>query len=176
MPAYLTLRHQPETPPFLKFWTDRLLFAYLVLDVLLLMRDTSVTDALRGGVTNFTNVFLPYYVASRGIKDLQQLKEVITAFAIAGMLAGMIAIFEYSRFWLLYAELAGSLGVNWELGSYLGRGESLRALASTGQPIVLGFVMVVTLGCYLFLAKHINNQYLRLLGWGIVLGLSLIHI
>ena len=170
LPAFLRLRKQTDTIPFLRNWPDKLLLAYLVLDVVLLMRDTTFTDAMRGGLANFTDVFLPYYVASRGIKNLQQLKEALVAFILAGMLAGAIAMFEYARFWLLYSELTNSMGIDWSMGSYLGRGDSLRALASLGQPIALGYIMVVTLGCYFLLAKYIQNRFLRLLGWALILG------
>ena len=170
LPAFLKLRKQADTVPFLRYWPDKLLLAYLVLDVVLLMRDTTFTDAMRGGLANFTDVFLPYYVASRGIKNLQQLKEALVAFIIAGVLAGVIAMFEYAKFWLLYSELTNSMGIHWSMGSYLGRGDSLRALASLGQPIALGYIMVVTLGCYFFLAKYIQNRFLRLLGWALILG------
>ncbi|HOY87917.1 MAG: O-antigen ligase family protein [Methylotenera sp.] len=170
LPAFLRLRKQADTTPFLRYWPDKLLLAYLVLDVVLLMRDTTFTDAMRGGLANFTDVFLPYYVASRGIKNLQQLKEALVAFILAGMLAGAIAMFEYARFWLLYSELTNSMGIDWSMGSYLGRGDNLRALASLGQPIALGYIMVATLGCYFFLAKYIQNRFLRLLGWALILG------
>lgn len=169
-PAYLSLRLKPDTKPFLSFWTDRLLLAYILLDVLLLMRDTTFTDALRAGIADYTDMFLPYYVASRSVKNMQQFKEVIAAFVIAAMLAGVLGMFEYSRFWLLYANLKNYLGVNWVMGGYLGRGDSLRALATLGQPILLGYVMLIGLGLYLFLSQQIQKRWLRWLGWTLLLG------
>ena len=142
----------------------------MIIVVLLLMRDTTTTDAMRMVIRNFTDIFLPYYVASRSIKNLQQFKEVLAAFVIAAMVAGLMAMFEYSRFWLLYANLKGYLGVPWEMGSYLGRGDNLRALVTLGQPIILGYVMLLALGFYLFTSKSASSRPLRYLGWGIILG------
>lgn len=170
LPAYLSLRSERETMPFLAYWADRLLLAYMLLDIALLMRDTTITDAMRAGVYNFSDIFLPYYVASRGIKNLQQFKEVIAAFVIASIVAAMIAMFEYSRFWLLYGGLKNYLGVTWEMGGYLGRGDSLRALATLGQPIALGYIMVIALGCYMFLFHFIKNKWLKILGLLLILG------
>ncbi len=170
LPAYLSLRSERDTTPFLTYWADRLLLAYMLLDMALLMRDTTVTDAMRAGVSSFTDIFLPYYVASRGIKTLQQFKEVLAAFVIAAMVAAMLAMFEYSRFWLLYANLKNYLGVAWEMGGYLGRGDSLRALASLGQPIALGYIMVIALGFYIFLSHLIKDKWLKFLGLIIILG------
>lgn len=170
LPAYLQLRHDHESAPFLSYWADRLLLAFMVLDMALVMRDTTVTDAMRSGVLSFTDVFLPYYVASRGIKNMQQFKEVIAAFVIAAIVAAMLAMFEYSRFWLLYANLKNHLGVSWEMGSYLGRGDSLRALASLGQPIAMGYIMAIALGCFIFVSHFIKNKWFKALGLLLVLG------
>lgn len=163
LPAYLSLRSKPNTLAFGRFWPDRLLFIYMGLTITLLMRDTTFTDMLRGVLYSFLDIFLPYYVASRGIKNLQQFKEVIIAFMLAGLLAGFIAVFEYSRFWLLYSSLSEVWKVKWSMGNYLGRGNDLRAMASLGQPIVLGYVMAITLGFYLFTANLIKSKTLRLL-------------
>ncbi|MDP3818620.1 MAG: O-antigen ligase family protein [Methylotenera sp.] len=170
LPAYLHLRKKPSALAFGKNWPDKLLLTYMVLTVALLMRDTSFTDMLRGALYNFTDIFLPYYVASRGIKNYQQLKEVIVAFTIAGLMAGAIAVFEYGKFWLLYSTLADAWQIKWSMGSYLGRGDNLRAMASLGQPIVLGYVMAITLGFYLFMAKSIKSRTLRTLGLLLILA------
>ena len=170
LPAYLYLRTKPGTVAFGKNWPDKLLLTYMVLTVALLLRDTTFTDMMRGVLYNFTDIFLPYYVASRGIKNYQQLKEVIIAFTLAGLLAGAIAIFEFGKFWLLYSSLADVWKIKWSMGSYLGRGDDLRAIASLGQPIVLGYVMAITLGLYLFTAKFIKSRTLRLLSLVLILA------
>ncbi|MGB4811290.1 MAG: O-antigen ligase family protein [Methylophilaceae bacterium] len=170
LPAYLSLRKNRETVPFLGYFLDKIILAYILLNMLLLTRDTTVTDALRAGVTSFADMFLPYYVASRSLKNLQQFKEVIAAFVIATMVTATAAMFEFVRSWLLYANLKNSLGVAWDMGGYLGRGDSLRALVTLGQPILLGYLMVMAMGCYLFISKKIKSKLLRWLGWGIILG------
>jgi len=169
-PAYLALRRMPDTPAFGRNLPDKLLLTYMVLTVVLLLRNTSFTDMLRGGIYAFIDIFLPYYVASRGIKNLQQFKEVIVAFTLAGTITGTIAFFEFSMHWLLYSKLADALNVDWYMGNYLGRGSDLRALASVGQPIVLGYVMMLTLGTYLFVASTIKSRTLSLLGLLIMLA------
>jgi O-antigen ligase len=168
-PAYLALRKMPDTLVFGRNLPDKLLLTYMVLTVALLLRNTSFTDMLRGGIYAFIDIFLPYYVASRGIKNLQQLKEVMVAFTLAGIITGTIAFSEFGMHWLLYASLADALNVDWYMGNYLGRGSDLRALASVGQPIVLGYVMMLTLGTYLFMASTIKNRTISLLGLLLVL-------
>jgi len=170
LPAYLVLRNKPGTLAFGKNLPDKILLMYMVLSVALLLRNTSFTDMTRGGVYTFTDIFLPYYVASRGIKNLQQLKEVMVAFALAGIVIGTIAVFEFGKHWLLFSSLPDAWKVHWAMGGYIGRGDDLRAVVSLGQPIVLGYVMMLTLGLYLFIAKSIKSRTLYLLGLLLVLA------
>ena len=170
LPSYISLRKDPDTPPFLKFWVDRILLVYMVIGVIAFLRDTSLTDGMRKIIYSFTTIFLPYYVASRGIKNLQQFKQVIAAFVIAAMVAATTAIFEYIRFWLLYSALGNSLGVTWDMGSYLGRGDSLRALGTLGQPIAMGYVMCIALALYIYHSHSIKDKVWKIAGLGILMG------
>src|SRR5688572_1681297 len=72
LPAYLFLRAQRGTEPFGRLLPDKILVAYLVLQFLLMLSTTTFTNTLRHGVFYaFLDVFLPYYVASRSLKDLK---------------------------------------------------------------------------------------------------------
>lgn len=68
LPTALTLSKQGDTVRFGRLWPDKLLAASLVLMTLLYLRETTVTDTLRQAVSLYIDVFLPYYVASRGLK------------------------------------------------------------------------------------------------------------
>ncbi|MGZ8983193.1 MAG: O-antigen ligase family protein [Methylotenera sp.] len=164
LPLYLSLRSKPETVPFGKMGPDRMILAILILSFLLSLRGTTFTDALRYGVTTFADVFLPYYAASRAIKDMNQLKKVMIAFVIGCLVVAAIGIFEFRSSWLLYNTLDDSLGVPWALGSYLGRGGDIRAISSLGHPLILGYVTMIALGFYLFIAPSIKSKVIRLLG------------
>ena len=157
LPAWLRLRAQSRTLPFGRNLPDKLLLAFAVLTVVLELRATSVTDTLRQGFYVCTDVFLPYYVTSRALRDLRTMREAMAGFVIAAMILGGVALVEYLKGWLLYSSLPAALGVAREMGGYLPRGTSLRALASTGQPIVLGYVMVVALGFFLFVKGSVTR-------------------
>jgi O-antigen ligase len=77
------------------------------------------------------------------------------------MLLAAVAIFEYLKTWLLYPSLSTALDADLTMSRMLLRGESLRALGTTGQPIVLGYVMMIALGFYFFLRGRINNAVSR---------------
>ncbi len=169
LPMYFSSKYRRDAPLFGRVTADWLVIILITLMTLLEMRGTTFTDAGRTGIGFFLTMFLPYFVASR-LKDFNELKVAITAFTLAGLIAGSIAIFENLFQWLLYGSLANTLQVSFDLGKYLGRGTDLRALSSLGHPLILGLFMIVVLGFYLFLAPLIENKWMRRICWLAVIG------
>lgn len=164
LPAFFILRKRPETLTFGRIWPDKLLAIYLLLSSLLYLRETTLSDTLRQTFYFFIDVFLPYYVASRALKSLNDFKDAMFSFVLAGLLLAIIATFEFSRHWLLYSALLDALQVQWDMFSYLSRGDSLRASATTGQAIALGYVISVSIGFYLFIQNPVRSRIQRSLG------------
>jgi O-antigen ligase len=179
LPAWFVLRLRPQSEPFGRSTADKLLAGYLVLQFLLQLPHTTLTEALRRGMFYaFTDVFLPYYVASRAARERAALRDALMAFALGALVLAPIALFEFVRHWLLYRPLEDALGVNWGLLNYLERGDGLlRAQASTGQPIILGYVLAVALGLMLYLGRFLPSRSWRsaalvLLAAGLVAAMS----
>lgn len=172
LPASLALGRRSDTLPFGRTWPDRLLLAGIVLMSVLYLRETTLTDTLRQAFYLYVDVFLPYYVASRGVRELSDFKDAMLAFVLAAFLLSLIAVAEYVRHWLLYSALMEAMGVQWSMTGYLSRGGSLRASATTGQAIALGFVIAVAIGMYLFLQSYVRSRLQRLLG-ALLLGAGL---
>ncbi|GAB6407934.1 O-antigen ligase family protein [Pseudomonas sp. MHK4] len=164
LPAFLALRKKPDTLPFGRTLPDKLLLAFLLLSAVLSLRQTTPTDTLRQSLYLFVDVFLPYYVASRALKNVSDFKDALLGFLLAAMVLSLIGLFEYSRRWLLYNALTDAMGVQWEISSYLSRGGSLRASVTTGQAIALGYVIAVAIGFYLFLQESVRSKLQRRLG------------
>jgi len=170
LPMFFSKKWRMDSPRFGKLLGDWLVILLITLMTLLEMRGTTVTDALRNGIVYSLTIFLPYFVTSRAIKDYNQLKVAIIGFTLAGIIAGSLGIFEYLFSWLLYNPLSNALNTPFSLGSYLARGNSLRALSSLGHPLILGLLMVIVFGFYLYVAPLIKNKWLRLLCQLVVLG------
>lgn len=168
LPAALALLVAPREASPISKWPDRLLAAYLALTLILQLTVDSFTNTLRYGFYDLLDVVLPYYVASRTLKTREDFRDALMSFTVAALVLAAIGSFEFVKSWLLYASLDKVLGVDWAYGGYLQRGESLRALASTGQPIALGFVMAVAGGLYLYLRPTVPNRALWLLGLGVL--------
>ena len=171
LPVYLFLRKQPDTERFGRLFSDKLFAAFFILNFVLTWPTASFTESLRtAAFYPFIDYFLPYYVASRSLKNLQEFREVLMAFVVAAMVLSLIGVFEYVRHWLLYAELDDALGVRWQYGRYFSRGGDLRALGSIGQPIPFGYAIAVAMGCFVFLRKSVPNTRVWYLGMILLTG------
>ncbi|MFK0268633.1 O-antigen ligase family protein [Pseudomonas asiatica] len=164
LPAALALCRQGDTLRFGRTWPDRLLAAGLLLMSVLYLRETTLTDTLRQTLYLYVDVLLPYYVASRGLRQISDFKDTLLAFVLASFVLALIGVAEYVRHWLLYSALVDAMGVPWSMSGYLSRGGSLRASVTTGQAIALGYVMSVAIGLFLFVQGYVRRPLQRALG------------
>jgi len=168
LPAYLRLRKQPGVAPFGHYLTDKFLIGYLALCLLLLLDQKTLPAALREGVFDaFTDEFLPYYLASRAVRNLQDFRDALMSFAVAALIVASILIVEFITNWLMFASLDEALGVRYGWLDYLARGGNLRAAGPIGYPIVAGYVVAVAAGFFLYLAKVVPGAR----SWGIGMAL-----
>jgi len=124
--------------------------------------DITFTDCLRRAFVFFFSVFVPYYVISRGIAKRSALIEGLAAFCLSGALMAATAIFESLRRWLLYAEVPIFWGMP-DTTTYVTRGDSVRAMASTGHPLALGYLLAIAFGFWLFLQGNVASPRRRIL-------------
>ena len=165
LPAFLRLRALPESEAFGRTAADKTLACYLVLSFALVLSASTLTHALRTGVFYaFVDVFLPYYVASRALRNLKEFREALMAFVVAALVLALVGAFEFAKHWLLYTSLDQALGVEGQFLAYLLRGESLRAQATTGHAIVLGYVIAVAIGFFFYIAKFFPSPTAKGLG------------
>ncbi len=146
-------RRGPDVPGFGKMLTDWLLLGYLLLQLYQQWQIDSLTNTMRYGFYAFLDAWLPYYVASRSLRTTAAVRDTLLSLVIAGVLMAPIAAFEFARHWLLYSALPEALGMDWDGGSYLGRGTTLRAVVSTGHSIALGYVMMIAILLHLGLRR-----------------------
>jgi hypothetical protein len=171
LPAFNILRREVGHVPVGRLLADKVLLGYLVIQFFLILQDGSATNAARMGIFYpFLSIFLPYFVASRSLRTLEGFRDAMMAYVIAAMLLSAIAIFEFLKHWLLYPRVELLLGVNWGISKHLVRGGDLRAMASTGQPIALGFAITVGVAFQLYLRPIVSNRRVWLLGMGLLLA------
>lgn len=171
LPAALSLLQRNTTARLGSSPVDWMVMGYLVLMSMLAFRDGNVTDGLRSVLSRWVDIFLPYYVASRSIRSEEGLRHAMTGLLISAMILAIVAIFEVLRSWKLYSAVLGAIGVNQGIfGGYLTRSGLLRPNASVGNSIVLGYVIVVALGFFLYLKSFLPGRIHRFLGAALLVG------
>lgn len=171
-PAYIKLIKKDDAAGFGKYLTDKFLAAFMLYSIVQLFSMSSFTNTLRTAFGFFLDIFLPYFIASRSLRTIEEFDDALKSFIIASSLIGLIAFFEFLKGWLLYSALPGALGIYWDGGGYLLRAGSVRGLATSGQAIVLGFIMAVAVGFYFYINKlFLNIKHRYVIGLVLLVGL-----
>ena len=170
LPAFLILRGRSDTPSFGRTVPDKALGAYLLLIAMLFLRGDSLTDFMRQIFYLFIDIFLPYFVISRSLKNMQSFRDALLSLVLAIMVLSPLALFESLKHWLLYSSVNFALGMTGGMTHYLGREGMIRVIVSAGQPIALGYLMTVGIGLYLFLQRSIQQKFARQLGMALLIA------
>ncbi|RTL52734.1 MAG: O-antigen ligase domain-containing protein [Rhodocyclaceae bacterium] len=162
-PAALALYKDSDSPRPGTCLTDKLVLAYVGYSLFLVYMAGTFTNFLRVAFTQSLDILLPYYVASRALRNLEDFRDALMSFVVAAAVMAPMGAFESIKQWLLYAPLKEALDVP-IFGHPLLREDSLRAEVALGQPIPYGYVMAVALGYFLFLQKTLPGIALRVAG------------
>jgi hypothetical protein len=172
LPAYFRLRREQGIESFGKTLADKFLTGYIILPLVLQYNVDSLTNTIRFGLYSITDIFLPYYVASRGIKTFAAWRDTFMSFVVAVAILSTVAIFEATRKWLLYGSVSSQMGIDWDFGQFMLRSETLRAMATAGHAIVLGYILMIGFCIYVASKDQIQGKgYRWALGLAIVFGL-----
>lgn len=173
--GYVFGREQDKPP---RHMADLFLTLYLLLLFVLQFRGIFIKPGegfvltypavIKYGFDLFLEFFLPYYVASRYIRNFEQLKKAIAAIVFICILIAPVALFEIGTTRLLYLVIPQNMGFEWAIGEVF-RDGMLRATASIEHPLYLGMLMMVGLGLYLFIANYIQSPILKFIGLSIML-------
>ena len=123
----------------------------------------SITNDLRDAFLFGIDVYVLYYVASRSCSSRRKLRDALAAFCLACALMAITALFEATKHWLLYTNFVSRWGGNALLTEYYVRGTLLRAQASSGQPLELGFLLAIGLGFWLYLQSRVKSTAVKVI-------------
>jgi O-antigen ligase len=122
----------------------------------------SPTNLLRRAFLYFIDVYVLYYVVSRTCVTRAAISEALAAFCLSSALLAPVAVFETLRGWLLYVDIAVRWTGDAGFGFYTLRGTTLRAMASTGGSLVLGYVLAIALGFWLYVGSRAASARTRI--------------
>lgn len=152
---------------------DILLIAYYALVVIMLAPTVSNTGLVRLIFERFVDIFVPYYVATRSLRSIADVRFVATYLLIGCVFVSAVGLAETATQHYLYSPLQYIYNVKWQLTHTLLRGGLLRVQATTQEPIVLGFVLTIGIGLWTWLC---DKAWLRPRNLAIflMLGLALV--
>ncbi len=111
-------------------------------------------QAIRDTFALFTDVFLPYFVISRGIRSWDSFYRLMVAMVFGGFIVTFFAYVEVLLEWKPHVDIALAMGILPPGEAfYEWRGGFLRAAATLTGPITLGFYLTVHLAMFLAVAK-----------------------
>ena len=139
---------------------DKFVVLFVVLMSLLNFRDDTFTNGVRFIFLDFIGLFLPYYVISRSITTVEGMNKFLSALLISVGIFALIAIFETVKHWHIYNHLVQHLTGLSRVTTSEVRGGMLRAAVTFMTPIVLGTVLTIGFGVYLYMAAFIRNKKL----------------
>lgn len=142
---------------------DVLIIAYCLLEIVLNIPSDSLTGSLRRVFLFFIDTYIVYYAVSRLCSTRRAILEALSAFCLACGLMAALGGFETARHWLLYSDFSSRWGVfDFLSGFYLLRGGSLRAVASSGNTLALGYLLAIAFGFWLYLKSHVKSARSRI--------------
>jgi len=170
LPFAWRLSRRPLTIRLFQSPVDWMVLAYLALSTVLAFRGGNFTSDARTALMLWIDLFLPYYVASRSIQNLDGFRHALVGLALGGALLSVLAAFEVLRSWKLYEAASVALGLD-SFGAYKMRGGLVRPGVSIIDSIALGYVIVVAAGGFLYLQGLIAGRMKCWLGWlALVIG------
>lgn len=162
VPVLWRLMHSPEQKQLRKLATiDILVLAFCGLQLVLLMPYESITASMRRAFLFVVDVLALYFVVSRTCKSRGAMAETMASFCLAGAIYAPLALFESATGWLLYQ----GIGEYWDHPipfAYNVREGLLRAMVSMGHPLVLGNVMAIAFGFWLYLGSRVQPKSLSI--------------
>ena len=145
---------------------DVFLLAFLLLQVVLQMPYESVTATMRHAFLLALDTFVVFYAFSR-LSAREQVVDVIACFWLACAVMAPMAVFETAKGWLLYTGLSGAWG-DPNTFSWLFRGGRLRAQAAAEHSLILGYVLAVARGFFLYLRSRMQSVRMSWLVIGVL--------
>lgn len=136
---------------------DLVLLAFGVLQIAVYFPYESITHTIRRSFLFGIDVFALYFVFSRGAVTKEALRDTLASFCLACALLVPVLAFESMRGWLLFIGIPENWGSS-NAFAYLMRGGSLRAQASLGHSLTMGYALAIGFGWWIYLGGRLPSR------------------
>ncbi|MBB5686634.1 O-antigen ligase family protein [Sphingobium boeckii] len=129
---------------YAKFATDLPFIGIMLVLFFITVRDTSVTNILREFLGQALLYGPPYWIVSRGIRNLTDVRLTLLILAAAAVLLSIICAFEALKGWPLYRAIWSYHGIDLGSGASVKlRGGLLRSPGPYAEPLSLSFSLTM---------------------------------
>ena len=139
---------------------DTLVGIVIVIIYLATIRETSPTNALRELLNFLLSYVLPYYIISRSVQGVPQLRSAMLALAGSAVVLSTLAVYEAQNTWPLYRGVWTHYGI--ELGKDANiklRGGLMRSAGPYPEPLSLAFALTIGLVALLSLRNEFKKRW-----------------
>jgi O-antigen ligase len=133
----------------------------------------SPTNVLRRAFLFVVDVYVLYYVVSRTCTSRRAIADAMATFCLASVVMALIGVFESLRHWLLYDGIITRWSTSVISGYSYTRGGFVRAQASAGHALALGYLLAIAFGFWLYLRSGLKSTSSRI-GGALTLWLGLV--
>jgi O-antigen ligase len=145
--AAIEIAATKSTPRATSFvWIDLLVVGYQALRFALQMPHSTFTTQARILVESTFDILLPYFVVTRGLRSMADLRFVGGHLFVGITFAAAVACTETLLQHNLFSGLQSIYNVKWQLTYALMRGSLIRVQATMPQPIILAFLLLFGIG------------------------------
>jgi hypothetical protein len=136
-------------------------------------RDPSITATIRQCAPLLLTIPLPYYLISRSLNSVEEVRRFLLALALAGFVMAVVATVEARLHWLIYKQVEGFLNIHRSVNAYAKlRAGLLRAPASFPESTALGtFLAIASIALLVIREKFASNGKWYLALFVMALGL-----
>jgi O-antigen ligase len=147
---------EPEPSRALFRFCMFLILVYCVLLATPFLAFESWTNVLRREANLLLGAPIGYLFFSK-LRSHQAIREVLAAYVLSAAVLALIGVAEAAKGWLLYIGLGQYWGIV-QGSAYVMRAGQLRAMASTGHFLWLGFMLAMAFACWLYLKRWIPSR------------------
>ena len=146
---------------------DFFIIGYLLVGIMLAIREPSVTHAIRVAINGFLLVGPAYFIASRHPKSLDDIRVLSAAIVLPALILSAVAFFEFGMRWHFFNHITSNWGLQ-DIHGYKFREGFLRAYTSTENSVSWGMIAMTSFGVGLAFFNDRMSPFFRLAGLGLL--------
>lgn len=155
-------------------FTDFCVFGLVAWMILRVAVHDSITILMRQTIEITIDIALPYYAISRSVTTYTQLRNAMATLLFASIILSLVSALELAKSWRLYSVIPPHMGIPMGIAAAYNlreEGGYLRTVGSIGNPIALGYILMIGIGALISLSREIKPRLRYIMGGILAAGI-----